>query len=418
MKHLISISDFINERNSFGNFKNNLVYTDWTDFKNRLKAVIEEGYSDIEDLVTKMGMDYSKYETIIHNSISNWIDSISKSTLHTIADLNLKIPKAGTKIFNNEKNMQRFLLIAGRGQMSRNVFGDTNITQGLRMIPHFEYEHIEKLSPERYEQLLNGTNEIIKYVWLYRFFHHRKLKTDKIKLPKYLYRAIRLSDLLGQKQLGYETAEKESYYKSSVRRYDANKEYILKNGLKGIAKGKFLSFTSSQSIAEYFVNGEGIIVRVDPKKVKIVTSELTDSNFAEPNWHNDKKEREYVVDFPADYKFSPEDIEIHSSDYYVGKMSPLAVAHFDHDNLMAFYTMNGVKFRAYYAWSSNTKGSVGFSFEYNDRNYYHEGVRNATKILGFNPMPTEKTLGDVKDFVIKKYNSWASSDAGRYQDLD
>jgi hypothetical protein len=149
--------------------------------------------------------------------------------------------------------------------------------------------------------------------------------------------------------------------------------------------------------------------------VDIVTSELTDDKFKEADWVSNKKEREYIVRLPASYKFASEDIEIVNLDYLVAAGDPLAVQHFSHDDMRADYEMNGYSITAKFQWnSSGTGGQVRFDANKDNKRIYSEGRATAKKSLGFDPMPTEDNLKDIKNFKFK-YNK--DSYRSNWQDL-
>ena len=431
---MYSFTDFLNEK--YGQFEGSIKYTDWSEFKDKLKNAISTGFKTEEELVNLMGMDYEKYTKIRENMIFNWKDSVTKSLLHTIAEIGYKIPKEGSNIFKDLKQQTLFCVVASDGAETRNVFGDTNGVPGLKMISRMlDLERIKNKDPKKTKfdwdlkkdvmkrfidfggipaytvkpTSLEKVNTIIQYVWLYAFYHHYIMKKSNIKLPKYLYRGIRTGSLNGKpiedikNQVG-----KNKKHDIWIKKYiDLLIEYIIKNGISKISDGKLLSFTESRDIAAYFANKEGIILRVDPTKVKIVTSPKTEEFFQESDYVSNKKEKEYIIEIPVNYKFMKDDIEIVHGDYWVGANSPLAVQFFDHDNKKANYTIDGINIQAQYIWKNNTTGSIEFSNLSTD-GYGGWGIsrREFKKRYGIDPMPTEENLNKIENFKISDVKKW------------
>lgn len=440
------------EHRGFGAFEGSLPYTDWSDFGEKLRKVIKKGFTDEADLISKMGMDKAVYDKVVNNMIYNWKDSVSKSLLHAVAEIGNKLPKAGTNIFKDLASQTKFLIIAGPGFRARDIYGGENSVDGLKLISPVSTRRIRKKNPkdadDRFVNVggayaltlasddtaeqkkfdrdaLGEVNKILQYIWLYAFYNHHKLKKDKSvskKLPKYIYRGIR--GLFGDKDeinkiladVGQKKSEDGKYNMrislgNTKERYDKVVEYIIAHGLSKITDGKLLSFTAAKPIANYFANHEGMIIRVDPSKVDVVSSELTEPRFKEADYVSGKKEREYIIRIPKNYKFTKDDIEIVNLDYLMADNNPLAVAHFNHDNVQAVYKMHGWTIRAQWYWRTNERGSIVFSAEKKgEREIYSEGRLNAKKVLGFDPMPTEENLKDIKDFKLRRNKSSYGSD--------
>jgi hypothetical protein len=409
---------------SFRNF-DSIKYNDWSEFKNKLQNNIKNA-NGIEDLIQKMDLKYDVYQKISRNIIYHWKDSVSKSILNAISFLQYKIPQPGTKIFPNLAAQTRFLIIAGPGNEQ---------ARGLRMLSPFELQRIKNTDPKlkeynfdlhkdvmkkwvtiggfyaqtidpKDEQALRKVNKILQYVWLYVFWQHYSLKkkilNKEIKLPTYLYRGIRAKNIFNRENLKDVVSE---IWKKDLTHDLKRKEvidvlinYIIKNGLNKVSDGKFLSFSASMPISSYFANGEGFIVRVRSKDVRIITSELTEDGLAEKDFVSNKKEKEYIINIPNNYKFSKDDIFIEDLEYFVASQNPLAVNYFSHDDLIAKYDLNGKSIEARYYWSSNTKGSVVFYCD----NDYGNGRNNFRKKYGFDPMPSEKNLSQISNFTITK----------------
>jgi hypothetical protein len=415
----------------FGNFKDNIQYTDWSDFKLKLKNAILTGFKNIDDLVLLMDMDLNIYHKIKDNMIFNWKDSVSKSILHSIAEIGHKIPKTGSNIFPDLKTQTQFLILSSQGYQGTNIFGNFNSANGLNILrKNSDLEPIintDKKVDSRFvtfggvnalttktEDGIKKVNDIIKYIWLYGFYNHYKLKKEKLKIPKYLYRGIRgvmydkAKKVLGKEfeelnKLATETKMKNS--KTVKLRYDLVFDYILKNGLHKLTDGKFLSFTSSLPIAKYFSNKDGFIIRVESDKVNIISSELTEELFNQEDYVSNKKEKEYIIVIPKNYKFTKDDIIITDEDYLIADNNPLCVDSFSHDNKQAFYDMlddNGVLWHinAYYVWHTNDRGGILYSVKNDkgDDSRWGHTRNEIKKEYHFDPLPNEKNINKISNF--------------------
>lgn len=431
--------EFLNEYQHYGNFDGSIKYTDWSDFKEKLKVAINSGFKTEEELVKLMEMNFESYTKIRENMIMNWKDSVTKSLLHTIAQIGQKIPKEGANIFKNLKQQTLFCIVASNGATTTNIFMQNNSVDGLRMISRFDFDKVKNKDPKitKYDKFaqkyvmnpyiyfsdipaytstdvntIRKINEIVQYVWLYAFYHHYIMKKNNIKLPAYIYRGIRISTLNGKiiDKIVKQAKEKQE----TKKHYEFNKNYInlliayiVKNGISKITDGKLLSFTESKDIAAYFSNKEGIILRVDPSKVEIITSPKTDELFQQADYVSNKKEKEYIVKVPANYKFSEDDIEIMHGDYFLAIDSPLAVQFFSHDDKKADYTLDGINITARYVWHSNTNGSI--IFDNNDVDGYEGwGIsrQKFKKTFKVDPMPTKENLDRITNFKISDTKRW------------
>lgn len=407
-------------------------YTSWNDFNDKINAAIDSGFSDEKELLEKVGFSFELYEKIAKNMIFHWKDSVSKSLLHTVSNLDFKMPQMGSKIFRDLVQQTRALLIIGPGHSERNIFGDENSAVGLNIISKFSFgfipnddPNVKVYDPFTKEQKISRwklfdsiklltlnkpediqkANMVLKYIWLYVFYHRYKLKKEKTKLPKYLYRGIRFQNIYNEKEISdiiqsVQRLDTESWISHHEKRIDLIYNYLKTNGINKIIPGKFLSFTASENIADYFANGEGFILRVEPKNVEIITSELTEPLFDQKDYVSNKKEREYIIKIPENYKFTNDDIKIVDLDYFIAKNNPLCVQYFDHDDKGAEYILNGKKVKAKYFWSSNTRGGV--EFQTDEDGWAFLSRRQFKETHGFDPLPTEKNLNEIKDFKFVK----------------
>lgn len=429
---LLKYKDFLLEYVKYSDFKGALKFGNWSEFKKKLETALNKGFSTIDELLLEMEMDKNFYDNVKNNMIYHWQDSVSKSLLHGISNVDLEMPEEGDVIFKDPKTQTRFLVVAGPGHSSRDFFGNTNMTSGLNQwgMPSL----IDTETGRNSMFIKNDTNytlhssklekldKVLQYVWIYVFYNEYLRKKQNIKMPKWLYRGIRSANLYNHPIIrnlieGVKRSEdkqdKFSYDKMTTEKIDIIIKYILENGIQELIEGNYLSFTSSRAVAEYFANDEGFLIRVDPKKVRVVTSPLTDETFGEYNYLSNRKEMEYIVRLPENYKFNKEDIIISSEEYYVGANSPLAVPFFGHDDKKANYDMyvpeqdKTYQIEAWYSWTSNTSGKVYYKISLGGEELtYAEGPNNIKKRFGFDPVPKEDNLKYISNFKISPKERW------------
>jgi hypothetical protein len=416
----MKLSQFIKMATQYAQYL--IEYTNWSDFENKLNSAGE--FTEEKEFIEKLGMDYASYEKIVSNMIFHWKDSVSKSLLHSISNLHSKMPIAGSKMFKNILDQTRALLIMGPGVTQRDIFGGENSANGLGLISRFDMDKIKNEDKDikdfegrmkrfvevsgfyaitvTHPKIIDKINEIVQYIWLYVYIQKQKLEKVKKKIPKYLYRGIRISTLFAEKNIKeiiekVQRQDNEAWSSVQGKHVDLIINYILDNGVDDIIPGKFLSFTASLPISEYFANGEGLVLRVESSKVDIITSELTEPLFAEKDYVSGKKEREYIVKIPEGHRFIKGDIIISNLDWFIYKNNPLCVQYFDHKDKGARYTLNGVKIRAQFYWHTNERGSVNFVNE-SEKDNWSKSRMEFKKEFGFDPMPTEKNLDQIKNF--------------------
>jgi len=363
----------------------------WSSFIAKLKTL--SGNEPLPEILSTLDISEGLYEKTIRLAVSEWKESPSRSILHGISHMNIgQIPAAGSQIFPTLEWQTRFLLQCKNHRLISILdIGVIKKSSGEKETVKGEHA----LTIKRPEVL----NNVLRCLYLYRYLNNLK----KVKLPKVLYRGIRAHDIYNHETLqplvsAIWKADKTHEMKRKEA-IDIMNGYIITRGLNKIASsGRILSFTSSMPIAKYFANGEGIILKVDPSKVEIVTSEKHDEVFDQQDYFNGKHEHEYIVRIPDDYEFSKDDIIIVDKDYFIAENNPLCVQFFDHDNIEAIYTLNGTEIKAYFSWnSSGTGGSIRFNWDTRG---------NFKKSYGFDPLPTVDNLENISNFHIKKRRNY------------
>ncbi len=335
----------------------------------------------------------------IRAALDSWRESPTQSMFHSLAHVRPgEVPPVGTPIFPDLMWQTRFIIKARESRVLPPL--STRVVMGRDKKP-VQVRGTAAMTA-RDEVAVRHINRIVRALYLYWFLNHRKT----VKLPKRLYRGIRAADLYS-----HDTFKPlvDAIWKSDGDRRMTRKDVIDRliaficddRRLHEITDGKLLSFTASQSIAQYFANGSGFLLAVDPKKVEIVTSELHDVELTEPDMMTGRKEREYIVRIPPDYHFTRADIIMHDLDYFIAEGNPLSVALFDHDDKSATYEMNGTKIEAYAYWRSSDKLSLVFRNRSVERDYGNNRAEFKS-LYGFDPMPTTQNLDQITNFKFVK----------------
>jgi len=335
------------------------------------------------------------FATAVSAGQDEWRESPTRSIFHALGNLTPgHAPVPGTPVFPDLVWQTRFIMMA--------------MKHGLLRGWEWEFVRDAKGNPlqVRNEKArtvrsdgLRQSNKIIRALYLYWFLNHRM----PVKLPKFLYRGIRASTLYGHETFAAAVAAiwRSDKDRRMVRKdvIDALIKWICDRKLHQITDGRLLSFTSAVPIANYFANGEGFLLRVDPRKVEIMTSELHDENLATPDPMTGKREREFIVRIPENYAFTPADIIMHDLDYMIAEGNPLSVALFDHNDKGATYKMNGVPIDAYAYWKTNEK--LQLLFKRTDNGMWHVSRTEFKQMQGFDPLPTPQNVHLVTDFEFK-----------------
>lgn len=367
----------------------------WGEF---MSKVAENDHKSFDEVATLFGYDPSFIRRIWNAALYAWKDSTSTSLINGLMNLSSKLtqPHTSMTIFDNIEQQMRF---AVKAQESRLLgFLSTEVVKNKNQIINIGGYALLKFTNKGKLSL----NNLLRQLWLYWYFNTK----NDIKLPKWIYRGIRVRDIFNHdtiKPLVDHIWKMDTKYEMRRKQViDIITNYIIEHGLSKITE-KVLSFSASASIASYFANNEGLIIRVDPKRVEIITSELHDEVLDQTDYVSKKHEKEYIAKIPHDYKFDKSDIEIVDLDYYVAEENPLAVAHHDGSSKKFKYTMNGTNIVARWQWNSN---GIGGKVVYNIENDWFPVSRTEfKKTHGFDPLPTKKNISDITNFAVEDSHS-------------
>lgn len=377
--------------------KDLIEFGNWQDFNEKLEAV--QKVETEEKLCEQVGMDFEFYQRIIQLSINFWRESPTQSLFNGMALKGLQLPKEGELVFNNHLSQTRFLTMLCKAGITHQLnLSRVKNDDGKAVVINGTYALTFKGGHE--SALGKKINDVLQAIYLYFFFCRKK---EGIKLPKKIYRGIRLSDIRNHPMFKEAKASIKDINKSDRRQQekqiiDVIVEIIINEGLNNLYDTNLLSFTSSKTVAKYFANNEGIIVEVNTKDVEIITSELHDERFAVKDYYSNKFEREYIVRL-SEEKLNVSNITISYVDYLIATNNPLAVNMFDHDDKTALYQLNGVNIKAYFVWTSNTTSAIRYCNM--DEDTWGYSSKEFKDRYGFSPVISSKNLKDIKNFVIK-----------------
>jgi hypothetical protein len=392
-------------------FPSAVLFDDWSAFIAACNALPQN--CTIEQACESESIPFNAVyvKNIVELCIANWRDSTSTSIIHGIANIHMgTVPPQGTPIFTDMLWQTRFLMMCRKNKIVSILDTDRVIDPTTKQVVTIRNE--DALTSKREPKI----NRIIRAIYLYWFLNTRK--SDVKLLAKALYRGVRAGDLIGHENFKPIADE---IYKNDKSRYirrkqviDALVKYLCDNKLHTITDGNMLAFSATIPVAKYFSKGSGLILKVDPRKVEIITSEVHDpENLAGPEPFSGRVEREYICRIPADYQFQPSDIMINDLDYLIASVNPLCVAHLDHDDTRALYTLNGADIEAQYVWLTDSSGGLRFYADLNGQ--FISGPRSVVKKnIGFDPMPTEANLKDISNFRLETrpytFGKWSPLD--------
>ena len=375
-------------------------FGDWTAFSNRINSLTKEAFETEEGLCSALQLDEELYNRIISFSTWKWKDSPSKSLFNGLGFNGLDAPMEGQEVFNSFVAQTRFIMMLIEGRfLSSFAFETVRDENNEKVKVKGQYAQTMKKA-EGYQQRFDM---VLQVLYAYFLFCRKQEEKEGFKMPKKIYRGVRLRDVFWTPAIQTFFEKHEMEFKDKThreirkRKVDLLMQYIEDNGINDICENNLVSFTSSKAVAKYFANGEGLLIELNPKDVEVMTSEVHDERFAERDYVSGKLEKEYIVRV-ADDKVNPISVTIHDLDYFIETNNPLAVSLFDHDNKSATYELNGTRIKAYYIWTSNTTSAIryknlgGDSWGYSSKEFKEK--------FGFSPVLSGKTLKDIKDFTI------------------
>jgi hypothetical protein len=369
---------------SMSKFPEAILFSDWSDFKSKLE--VAKTSPDEQTFCKEIGIDHTRYTKMISDSIQKWRISPTQSLLRGLEGVDGA--KEGKPIFRSLLEQTRFITSA------RPIVG----TLSLGARPIIQKGDLVKVANTRALTAdQKPVNNVLKM--LYAYYYWNALKT--IKIPKVLYRGVRFSDLFSHPEIEKLIKSFDYGDRSFRERHQVNVnivvDYIIAHGLQKISETTIVSTSTSQSVAKFFANGAGMIMRIDPKRVHIMTSEQHDDRLQGGSYDtNYRDEKEYIIAIPEDYNWTRDDIIIHSLDYFHAENSPLFVSLMDHDDYAAHYTMNDTQIVVKCWWKNNT--SLIQRFNGMSRGEFKKSHH-------FDPMPTPNNLNQITNFEIRKARS-------------
>lgn len=379
-------------------FPGALHYTDWSGFKAKLDQVVSESPESERAFIEAMGFDPVLFHNTIERAVTNWRDSTSSSILQALAHLDTRIPKAGEPIFPDLKWQTRFLMKAP-GDFGIRTYRVPNPDKTSKDVFIRVASDAYGMSSRTDEEI----NTLLQYLYLYVFLNRNAKYIGKLRLPKMIYRGIRVADLFGHPSVKDKIAavpKELTWYERRKRFVDIVVNQIIEHGIISLADSPLLSFSSSLPVAKWFTRGDGFVLCLDPKTVNIVSSELHDPNRVAGATYETrgKDEKEYIVRIPDDLQITMSNILIWDEDYYIALNSPLSVELFSHNDKDAVYFIDGKKVKACWQWNSAGNGGK-IVFTHGD-DWWPYGRGEFKKTFGFDPLPTMKNLDQIKNFEI------------------
>lgn len=293
--------------------------------------------------------DINLYNSVIDTIITNWVDSPSKSLLHCFENIDFgNLPEAGTSLLTNNKTHTQMCVLLGWGVSN---------TQGLKIISSSDIIDVNtgrSLFGQRVKSDMNLEIKTEVYApvetvlqMILHYIFQQKEKSKNTKLPKYLYRGVRMSSL-----------------KNKMESYDNRFENSFKR-LKSASifdgcDGNFQSFTESEAVAKMFSisqYGDGFVIRIELNEDMIISSYKTEPCLDIINEYHYKHEKEFIIDAKKVKSF--EIVDITDWDSGVGSNKIEFAKNVTHDcyRVVANFKKGDVEFEIEFSgyWHSNTK---------------------------------------------------------------
>lgn len=252
----------------------------------------------------------------------------------------------------------------------------------------------------------NGSIHINKLARSMRVWEMRNaalVRNGKIKLPKKLYRGVREADIRLD-FAGVKQEDGENHHVYSARHTAEHYNALTTKTVAETMPSTILSFTSTESVAKFFVDERGYLLEIDPSDADIVTTYLLNTELDEVDYVSKKHEREWIVRIPGDMKLTEDNLHIWNADWLMVNGDYRAIPMVGHSTY-ATYEMDGQKIRAKFEYNASGNGGKIF-FKIND-DWYQATHSEAKKQLGFSPIPT--AADQVQNLKFWDYDRYSYS---------
>jgi len=330
-----------------------------------------------QDLIGHFEIDPQILREAIPIALSEWRISPTRSLINILAGINGAVPSG--PMFSDLAQQTRVLAAAVKsGAVS---YGD------VRGVSSSKKGMLERVANDAYAATLDDhgrrlLNDIARAFHAWELRNRARIDTGLVKIPRLLYRGIRSRDI--DIDGAFNQRADEAWNLRFCRLFDARRDELSKRPLTTISGTPIISFTSSESIARYYADGEGMVVEVDPAKFMVVASWSLDAALDGKDEINGKHEREWIVRVDPSFVLRPDEIKPWDRIFAYSTNDPKGIEMLDHYT-RARYRLDGRLVEAYFQY--NASGTGGKRMFYVNGDHFAKTRMAWRRENGFDPVP-------------------------------
>lgn len=353
--------------------------------------------AQLSELAEEAGFVTDNFAEVIDIGLRDWRNSPSRSILNVTRLTDGAGP--GAPMFKNLRSQHQLLSAA----MVAHVFQPYQ----FKAIPDRETE-AGRLRPKQLkigdyvamtadadgERLVNSLAYAVR-LWEER--NKAMVRTGRVKLPVKLYRGIRGGNLavtMSDLPSDLERSERE------CRMVMMRAQHLVERPIAEWAHSPILSFTTNETVANFFTRNEGFVVEFEPTADMVVASHVTDSVLDVVDPYLKKHEREWILRLPADAQLHPEAVRPQAAAWFAGTRDYRGIAVLD-SHVEAKFFMGNKELSAYWRWNNNGKGGKVVFRENDDFGSLTRAEFKKEK--GYDPVP--QAASEIRNLIYYRKES-------------
>lgn len=261
------------------------------------------------------------------------------------------------------------------------------------------------------EEGATAINRLARAIHVWGKRNAARIAVGDVKAPKALFRGVRSKHI---RTPAAQRPEDTTYAQRACRRTAEQVTQLSEMAFGEIAESPILSFTATETIADYFTMDEGFVVRLDPTEVEVIASWSTDDALSGKDHVNGRHEREWIVRVPRDLSVRAEDIRIHDRTWHVAMGLPEGIRTLHH-HTVASYELDGRRVRARFVYNPS---GIGGALRYTVDDGWSMSRMATRKAMGFDPLPDGDRLQSVRNLVYTEEDFGRRSEHLRLEPTD
>ncbi|TLX16830.1 hypothetical protein [Rhizobium sp. MHM7A] len=353
--------------------------------------------ASLAELAEEAGFVTDDFAEVIDKALRSWRNSPSRSILNVTRLTDGAVP--GTPMFKDLRSQHQLLSAA----MVVHLFQPYQ----FRTIPDRETE-VGRLRPKPLkigdfvamtadadgERLINSLAYAVR-LWEER--NKAMVRTGRVKLPTKLYRGIRGGNLaVTMADLPSDLERSERDCRLTMMRA----QHLVERPIAEWSHSPILSFTTNETVANFFTRNEGFVVEFEPTLDMVVASHLTDNALDVVDPYLKKHEREWILRLPADAQLEPDAVRPQSAAWFAGTRDYRGIAVLD-SHVEAKFLMGNKELSAHWRWNNNGKGGK-VVFREND-DFFSLTRAEFKKEKGYDPVP--QAASEIRNLVYFRKES-------------